>query len=127
MSVTIKREGSTSSLKQPSTVSIQSLDNVPTTATGKYSPKFFLYRTNSWYYEVFNFSAMNDYETVDEKVIFKENEKTKTIVVRIFDDTDQPVMEGEESFNLQLSMPENAKLKDPNKTIIVINDKDLDG
>lgn len=70
---------------------------------------------------------MNDYENIDVEIIFGPEETSKSIEVKILDDTDKPVLEGEESFELQLSMAENAEIKDPKKTVIVIDDTDLDG
>lgn len=70
---------------------------------------------------------MKDYEKVDVEVVFAPSETIKAVEVKIIDEMIEPMLEGEESFELQLSMPENAKLGIPDKTNIVIDDSDLDG
>jgi len=72
-------------------------------------------------------SPGDDFEQVHEHVIFKTNQEVASCEVTIFDDADNPVVEGEENFFVYLSGAKEAVLdNDGVETEIIIEDEDED-
>ncbi|XP_064795225.1 FRAS1-related extracellular matrix protein 2-like [Oncorhynchus masou masou] len=63
-----------------------------------------------------------DYVGIGQSVDFPPGITVVTVKVAILDDLGGPVMEGEESFQLVLSMPNNSSLGRPSLATITIND-----
>ncbi|CAG5094102.1 Oidioi.mRNA.OKI2018_I69.XSR.g13247.t3.cds [Oikopleura dioica] len=71
-------------------------------------------------------SPGEDFEQVHEHVIFAVNQEVASCEVTIFDDSENPVVEGKENFFVYLSGAKGAVLSDLIESEIVIDDEDED-
>lgn len=68
-----------------------------------------------------------DYLNVDDVIQFAVGQDEVFLTITILDDRNDPVKEGQESFNLKFDGPENAQIAMPEETKVVINDEKNDG
>ncbi len=66
--------------------------------------------------------AGNDYLSADATLVFPAGETSQEIIITILDDT---LEEGDETFNLSLSNPQNGEIGTPNNATVTIVDDDL--
>jgi hypothetical protein len=64
----------------------------------------------------------NDYESVNQQVVFAAGETSKVVTVRVNGDTR---VEGNETFTMRLSSPSSGYINDGSATVMIVNDDTL--